>query len=37
MPAPGTQGKLIAEQQAAFQEAAALVQARVLTPEWFTA
>ena len=37
VPAPGTQGKLIAEPQAAFQEAAALVRSRELTPEWFTA
>ena len=37
VPAPGTQGKLIAEQQAAFQDTAARVRSRELTPEWFTA
>ena len=37
VPAPGTQGKLIAEQQAALQDTVARVRSRELTPEWFTA
>ncbi len=37
VPAPGTQGKLIAEQQASLQDTAARVRSRELTPEWFTA
>ena len=36
VPAPGTQGKLIAEQQAALQDTVARVRSRELTPEWFT-
>ena len=37
VPAPGTQGKLIAEQQAALQDTVARVRSGELTPEWFTA
>ena len=35
VPAPGTQGKLIAEQEAKLRETVALVQLGDLTVEWF--